>query len=454
MRQQANIEKLPPQSIEAEQSVLGSVLIDGESIVKAVEIVSPDDFYKGAHKKILTVMLSLFDRNEAIDIITVADELKKNGAFEETGGLDYLTTLANTTPTSANIIYYAKIVKDRSLQRMLLRTASDLAEKVYIGDTETDALMDMAEQKMFEISEKRVKSTFVPMKAAIKDTFKMIESLYDRNEAVTGVPTGFKDLDEITAGLQKGDLVIVGGRPSAGKTAFGLNIAQYVGIELKEPVAIFSLEMSLRQIILRMLCAEAKVDASSVRRGYIKNSFTKLATAAGKLMEAPIFVDETSGISALEMRAKARRLKRSNNISLILVDYLQLMKGSGNYEQRVQEISEISRSLKALAKEIDVPVIALSQLNRSVERERRAPNMSDLRESGAIEQDADVIMFLYRDKEKNQEDERGASAVVNLDIAKQRNGPTGSLKLTFLAKYTRFENYSAEDASYMEEEAY
>ena len=448
-----NIEKLPPQSIEAEQAVLGSILIEGDSILKAADALAEEDFYRAAHRRIYKSMLSLFERSESIDIVTVSEELKRSGGFDEAGGTEYLSTLANQTPTAANILYYVKIVKDKSLQRSLLRAATEVAEKIYQGELEADDMMDLAEKKVFEVSDKRIRTNFAPLKDAIKDAFKMIEGLYERKEAVTGMPSGFKDLDEYTAGFHPGDLVIVGGRPSAGKTAFGLNIAQHVGVQQKEPVAIFSLEMSLNQITMRMLCAEAMVDAGSVRRGYVKNNFPKLAAAAGKLLDAPIYIDETSGMSALEMRAKARRLKRERGLSLILVDYLQLMRGNGRYEQRVQEISEISRSLKALAKEIGVPVIALSQLNRAVERERRKPNMADLRESGAIEQDADVILFLYRDDKdkKGQGEERPETEVVNVDIAKQRNGPTGGVKLAFLSKYTRFMDFSPDDYAYQSE---
>jgi len=454
MRPETGIDRLPPQNIEAEQVVLGSILIEGEAILKAIEALSEEDFYRRPHRQIYAAMLRLFEKNEAIDIVTASEELKKSGEFDDAGGTEYLSQLANQTPTAANIWYYVKIVKDKSLQRAILRTTTEVAERVYQGDLIAEELMDMAEKKIFEISEKRIRASFTSMKDAIKDTFRMIESLYDRKESITGMPSGFKDLDEFTAGFHPGDLIIVGGRPSSGKTAFGLNVAQHVGMERKEPVAIFSLEMSLRQIILRMLCSESMVDASSIRRGFIKQNFHKLANSAGKLVEAPIYVDDSSAMSALEMRAKARRLKREHGLSLIIVDYLQLMRGSGNYEQRVQEISEISRSLKALAKELDVPVIALSQLNRAVEREKRKPNMSDLRESGAIEQDADVILFLYRDEKSKEPEQRKPAEVINVDIAKQRNGPTASLQLTFLSRYTRFMDYTSEDYSYIEDEAF
>ncbi|MDA8087605.1 MAG: replicative DNA helicase, partial [Nitrospiraceae bacterium] len=284
MKPDSNIEKLPPQSIEAEQAVLGSILIEGDSILKAADAIGEDDFYRAAHRKIYKSMLALFERSESIDIVTVSEDMKRNGGFEESGGTEYLSTLANQTPTAANILYYVKIVKDKSLQRALLRAATEVAEKIYQGELEADDMMDLAEKKVFEVSDKRIRTNFAPLKDAIKEAFKVIEGLYERKEAVTGVPSGFKDLDEYTAGFHPGDLVIVGGRPSAGKTAFGLNIVQHVGVQQKEPVAIFSLEMSLSQITMRMLCAEAMVDASSVRRGYVKNNFPKLAAAAGKLL--------------------------------------------------------------------------------------------------------------------------------------------------------------------------
>ncbi len=450
------MQKLPPQSLEAERSVLGAVLLEGEAILKALELLEEEDFYREAHRKIFSAMVELFERQEAIDLVTVAEELQRRGQLEAVGGKQYLGSLAEETPTAANIWYYARIVKDRALQRALLNTTTEVASRVYEGQMESDELLDFAERRIFQISDKRVKGSFVSMKEAIKDTFKMIESLYERTEAITGVPSGFKDLDEYTSGFQKGDLIIVGGRPSTGKTAFGLNIARHIAVQMGEPVAIFSLEMSLRQVVLRMLCAEAMVDAHLVRKGLVKQNFQKLATAAGRLMEAPLMIDDPSSLSVLEMRAKARRLKREHGLSLIVVDYLQLMRGRGRHEKREQEISEISRSLKALAKELDVPVLALSQLNRAVERERRRPSLADLRESGAIEQDADVIIFLYRDREERDADFTGArmAEVVNVDIAKQRNGPTASLKLTFLGRCTRFMDFTDESYPLQEEEVF
>jgi replicative DNA helicase len=336
--------------------------------------------------------------------------------------------------------------------RGLLRSVTDIARNVYDGELDAEELIDYAEKTIFDISDKRVKVAFSPLKEVIKDSFQMIEQLYDRREMVTGVPSGFKGLDELTTGFQRGDLIIVGGRPSMGKTAFSLNIAEHVAINAKEPVAIFSLEMSKEQLAFRMLCSEAMVDSNSIRKGFIrKDDWHKLTNAAGNLAAAPIFIDDSSGINILEMRAKARRLKVEHGLSLIVVDYLQLMRGRGNAERREQEISEISRSLKALAKELRIPVIALSQLNRGVETRTgtKKPTLADLRESGAIEQDADVIIFLYRDEvyNKDRADNKGKAEII---IAKQRNGPTGEVPLTFLSQCTKFTNYS--DMDYHEDD--
>jgi replicative DNA helicase len=445
------VDRVPPQSIEAEQSVLGAILLDNEAILKALEIVSAEDFYREAHRKIFQAMVELFEKNEAIDLITVTELLRSKGQLDEVGGLSYLSSLVNTVPTSANVRYHAKIVREKALLRGLIRAATEIVRMVYEDSIAGDEMVDIAEKKIFALSDQRIKSSFISLKDVIKDSFEMIEHLYDRKETVTGLPSGFKDLDELTTGFQPGDLIIIGGRPSMGKTAFALNIAQYVGVERREPVAVFSLEMSRRQLAIRLLCAEAMVDSKKVQRGFIKKEdWHKLTSAAGRLAEAPIFIDDSTNISVLEMRAKARRLKAEHGLSLVIVDYLQLMKGRGNFERREQEISEISRSLKALAKELDVPVIALSQLNRAVEqRHDKIPTLADLRESGAIEQDADVILFLYRDEvyNKNKPDNKGKALV---RIAKQRNGPTGDVHLTFLSYCTRFVDFT--DVYYEEEE--
>jgi len=445
------IDKLPPQNLEAEQSVLGAILLDNEALLKALEIITPEDFYRDSHKKIFNAMIELFEKNEPIDLITLTDHLRMKDHLESIGGVSYLTSLVNFIPTAANVRHHARLIREKSLMRGLIRTATEIVSMVYEENMPADDLVDMAEKNIFAISDKRVKTSFSRLKDVIKDSFEMIESLYDRKEAITGVPSGFHDLDELTTGFQQGDLIIVGGRPSMGKTALALNIAQHVGVELGEPVAIFSLEMSKRQLALRMLCSEAMVDSNRVRKGFIrKEDWHKLTSAAGKLAEAPIFIDDSSGISVLEMRAKARRLKMEHGLSLVIVDYLQLMKGKGNFERREQEISEISRALKGLAKELEVPVIALSQLNRGVEqRHDKRPTLADLRESGAIEQDADVILFLYRDEvyNKNSNDNRGKAEII---IAKQRNGPTATVNLTYLSHCTRFVPYT--EVLYEEEE--
>ena len=450
-----NIDKLPPQNIEAEQSVLGSILFDNDAVTKAIEFLSPDDFYRESHRRLYHSMLDLFDRNEPIDIITLTDQLRRNNELDSVGGIAYLSSLANSVPTSANISFHAKIVKEKSMLRSLIQTATHIAARVYEDSMEADEMVDYAEKVVFDIADKRTRASFTSIKEIVKDTFKMIEHLYDKKEAITGVPSGFADLDKMTSGFQHGDLVIIGGRPGMGKTAFALNIAQHVGVELKEPVAIFSLEMSKEQLVLRMLCAEGMVDSLRVRTGIMsKQDWPKLTSAAGRLAESPIFIDDSSALTVLEIRAKARRLKREHKgLSLIVVDYLQLMRGRGSFDIREQEIADISRSLKALAKELKVPVIALSQLNRAVEhRGDRKPTLADLRESGAIEQDADVIVFLYRDGDQNKGDQASRN-IVKIEVAKQRNGPTGAVTLTFLSSNTKFVDHTG--MSYeAEEEVY
>jgi replicative DNA helicase len=449
-----SLDKLPPQNIDAEQSVLGAILIDNSALMSTLELLSYEDFYREAHRKIFIGMTDLFDRSEPIDIVTLTDHLRKKNDLDAIGGPQYLTSLAMTIPTAANVRYHSKIVREKAMLRGLLRSVTDIARSVYDGEFDAEELIDYAEKTVFDLSDKRIKVSFSSLKDVIKDSFQMIEQLYDKKEMVTGVPTGFAQIDELTTGLQKSDLIIIGGRPSMGKTAFSLNIAQHVGVHMKEPVAIFSLEMSKEQLAFRMLCSEAMVDSNSIRKGFIKKEdWHRLTNAAGNLAAAPIFIDDSAGMTVLEMRAKARRLKAEHGLSLVVVDYLQLMRGRGNAERREQEISEISRSLKALAKELRVPVIALSQLNRGVEsRTEKKPTLADLRESGAIEQDADVIIFLYRDEvyNKKREDNKGKAEII---IAKQRNGPTGEIPLTFMSHCTRFENYTDREY-YSEEDAF
>lgn len=451
-----NIEKLPPQNIEAEQSILGAIILDNEALPKAIEILGGDeDFYRDFHKRIYRAMLELFNRGEPVDIITLTDYLRKTNELESIGGIAYLSFLANSILTPANVRHHAKIVRGKALLRFLLSAASQITSKVYEDDLDADEMVDYAERVIFEIAEKRIKVSFANMKDVINDTFKTIEYLYEKKEAVTGIPSGFKDLDELTSGFQRGDLIIIGGRPGMGKTAFAMNIAQHVAINTTEPVAIFSLEMSKEQLGIRMLCSEGMVNSSNVKKGQIsRDVWSKLTSAASRLGGAPIFIDDSSAITVLEIRAKARRLKLEHGgLGLVIVDYLQLMRSRGGFERREQEISDISRSLKALAKELKVPVIALSQLNRGVEqRPNKRPVLADLRESGAIEQDADVIIFLYREEIYNKTNPaiKGKAEVI---LEKQRNGPTDKLNVTFLADSTRFVDYI--DVSYdLEEDVY
>jgi len=399
-------------------------------------------------------MLELTDRNEPADLITLSELLKAKGELEAVGGSTYLASLADQVPTAANIAHYARIIREKAILRQLINSATDIATRGFEEQGNVDEFLDAAEKVIFDIAEKKIKSAFVSIGDMIKDTLKTVERLYERKELVTGVPTGFKDLDKLTAGLQPSDLIIVAGRPSMGKTALALNIATYASLNAGIGVAVFSLEMAREQLVLRMLCSEARVDNSKVRAGYLgERDFPKLANAAGRLHEALIYIDDTPAISVLELRAKTRRLirDREKKLGLVIVDYLQLMRGMGAASNREQEISEISRSLKALAKELRVPVIALSQLNRRVEdRGDRRPMMADLRESGAIEQDADVIAFIYRDEVYNQKSQdKGIAEVI---VAKQRNGPIDTVRLAFLNEYTRFEDLAARD-EYAYEEA-
>ncbi len=438
--------KVPPQNIEAEQSVLGAILIENSALYSAIENITANDFYKDAHRKIFLAMLELCEKNEAIDLVTISEYLRQKNELEMIGGATYLSLLSNTIPTAANIKYHSKIVYEKALLRNLIKTATEIVTRGYENSYNVEELLDHAENAIFSISEKRVKPSFIAIKDIIKDSFETIERLSERKELITGIPTGFHKLDELTSGLQPSDLIIIAGRPSMGKTAFCLCIARHVGIEKKQPVALFSLEMAKEQLVTRMLCAEARVNANKLRSSFLsKSDWPRLTNAAGHLSEAPIFIDDTPSISVLEMKAKVRRLKAEHGLGLIVVDYLQLMGGRGGRRRggadtREQEISEISRSLKALAKELTVPVVALSQLNRAVEsRQDRRPLLADLRESGAIEQDADVILFIYREDvyNKKAEEKKGTAEII---IGKQRNGPIGTIELAFIDKYTRFEN--------------
>ncbi len=447
------LRRVPPQNIEAEQSVLGAVLLENEAINQALEILTADDFYRETHREIFRAMMDLSDHNQPVDAITLTDALRTKGVLEQIGGPAYIAELADTVPTAANVSHYARIVREKAVLRSLATIATDIASSAYEANADVDEFLDTAEHRIFEISERRIKPSFHDMRSLTMESLKILERLYENRELVTGVPTGFKDLDVLTAGLQPSDLIVLAARPSMGKTALALNIAAYAAMdaEPKRGVAFFSLEMSKEQLVLRMLCSEARVDSAKARAGYLsERDFPKLAQAASRLAEANIFIDDSSDTTAITLKAKCRRLarERKNNLGLILVDYLQLMRSARPGESREKEIAEISRSLKALAKELKVPVIALSQLNRQVEtRPDRRPLLADLRESGAIEQDADVIAFIYREEMYKGKDSKEAG-VAEIIVAKQRNGPTDTVKLTYLSQYTRFENYAPADSAY------
>ncbi len=433
------LEKIPPQNLDAEQSVLGAMIIDKEAVVKAVELLKPDDFYRDANGHIYEAIVNLFDRGEAVDLITLTEELRQSGLLEQVGGVAYVAGLANSVPTSANIEYYARIVEEKSLLRRLINVSTRMARMGFEADEEVETLLDRAEQMVFELTQRKSLSGFTPLKTVLMDTFERIEFLFQNKGNITGVPSGFTALDKMTSGFQPSDLVIVAARPSMGKTAFCLNIAQHASLKKSLPVAVFSLEMSKEQLVTRMLCVEAMVDQQRLRTGELNDDeWQKLTRAAGPMAQAPLFIDDTPGISVMEMRAKCRRLKSEHGLSLIVIDYLQLMSGNRKTENRQQEISEISRSLKALAREMQAPVIALSQLSRAVEqRQDKKPMMSDLRESGSLEQDADIVMFIYRDDYYNP-DTTDRPNRADIIIAKQRNGPVGSVELGFLKEFTKF----------------
>ncbi len=443
------LEKIPPQNLEAEVSVLGCILFDDQAMSRALEVIKAEHFYQDSHQKIFFACCTLFESNRPIDLITVTEELKKKNLLDQIGGASYLAQLTSSVATSANIEHYAKMVKEKALLRNLIHTATEIVQEGSEPGTEVSVLLDKAERRIFEISQNKIETKFTSLSEIIRDSIETIDQLYQRKEHVTGVATGFHEFDIKTAGLQPSDLVIMAGRPSMGKSAFVTCICEYVGVSLKRGVAFFSLEMSKEALVQRMLCSQARVDAQKVRTGYLSHQdWPKLTNAAGKLSEAPIFIDDTPGLTVLELRAKARRLKSQHDIQMIVVDYLQLMQCDYRSESRQQEISEISRSLKALARELRVPVIAISQLSRAVEsRTGNRPQLSDLRESGAIEQDADVVVLLFREEYYNptEENKNKAEAI----IAKQRNGPTGTIDLLFLKDWTRFENpefHRGEDA--------
>lgn len=432
---------VPPQNIEAEESVLSRILLESTTLLEVVEILAPADFYRTSHQKIYAAMTDLFNRNDPIDTVTVANHLKESGQLEQVGGAAYLARLLDVPP-AVDAPHYAGIIHDKAVLRRLIEKSNAIAKRCFLEQGNADDIVDYAEASIFEVTEKKARQAFYPLSKLIDGNIDFLEEKQKNKSLVTGVPTGFTQLDYLTSGLQNSDLIILAGRPSMGKTALALNIARNAAVDGGVPVAIFSLEMSKEQLSLRMLCAEARIDSSRLRSGFFSmEDWERVTEAAGVLSAAPIFIDDSASLSAMDVRAKARRLKMEKNIGLIIIDYLQLMQGRAGAERRDLEISEISRGMKALAKEISLPVIALSQLNRMLEqRTDRRPRLSDLRESGALEQDADVVAFIYRDEVYNKEETNPRKGIAEVILAKQRNGPTGDALLTFLAAYTRFEN--------------
>jgi replicative DNA helicase len=436
---------IPPQNIEAERSVLGAMMIDDEAIGTALEILDVSWFYENSHSQIYSAILDLYNNRKNVDLVTLSDKLKNDGTIDVVGGIPYLSMLIDLVPTAAHIEHYAQIVKEKGILRKLIKNATQIVNISYEAKGNVAEIVDTAERLVFEISDLKHRQQSVHIKELVKASIEKIDSLYQRKEHVTGLPAGFVEFDRMTSGLQPADLIVVAGRPSMGKSAFAATIMEVVGVEQKKGVAFFSLEMSKEQLVQRMLCSLARVDAHKVRSGFLSPSdWPKLTSAAGKLSASKIFIDDTPAISALELRAKARRLKSHHDIQLIIVDYLQLMRGVVKTESRQQEISEISRSIKALARELGVPIIALSQLSRAVEsRQDHRPQLSDLRESGAIEQDADLVCLLMREEYYNPTEEN--KGVAEIIIAKQRNGPVGTIKLSFIKEYMRFENLAYVD---------
>jgi replicative DNA helicase len=435
--------RLPPQALEAEQAVLGAMLLEREAIGRAAEILQPDSFYRDAHRKIFEVLVALYERGESADLITATEELRRRGQIEAVGGAAFLSSIIDLVPTAANVAFHAELVLEKAVLRKLIEVATNIVQKGYEASDRSGEIIDQAEEMIFGIADPRLRKGFVSLKELLPPAVRLIEEVVERKRAVTGVPSGFLDLDKMTAGFQKSDLIIVAGRPSMGKTAFALNLAEFAAAHENIPVGVFSLEMSQEQLVMRLLSSQARIPSHRLRTGYLRpEEWEGLAQAAGVLSEAPIFIDDTPAITATEMRAKARRLKKEHDIGLLVVDYLQLMRGYSSAESRQQEISTISRSLKALAKEISVPVIALSQLSRAVEqRDDKRPLLSDLRESGAIEQDADLVLFVFRE-EFYKPDKPDVKGVAEIIVGKHRNGPTGRVHLTFIGELARFESYS------------
>ncbi|TJY42019.1 replicative DNA helicase [Cohnella pontilimi] len=432
-------DRVPPQNLEAEQAVLGAILLETEALITAMERIRAEDFYSVAHQRIYEAIVSLNEDSEPIDLITLTARLRDQGQLEEVGGVSYMAKLAAAVPTAANVEYYAQIVEEKSMLRRLIRTATNIVSSGYAEGDDVGALLSDAEQRILALSNQRASTGFISIRDVLMDVFERVEFLFNHKGGVTGIPSGFPDLDKMTSGFQRSDLIIVAARPSVGKTAFALNIAQNVAVRANETVAIFSLEMSASQLVQRMICAEANVDAGRMRTGFLEgDDWEKLSMAIGSLSEAQVYIDDTPGITVADIRAKCRRLKKEKGLGMILIDYLQLISGRGKAgENRQQEVSEISRTLKQIARELEVPVIALSQLSRGVEqRQDKRPMMSDLRESGSIEQDADIVAFLYRDDYYDKETEK--KNIIEIIIAKQRNGPVGTVELVFLKNFNKF----------------
>jgi replicative DNA helicase len=438
-------ERTLPHNLEAEKSVLGAILIHNDAFNHAAELIDARDFFRDAHRRIFEKMIALSERSHAIDLVTLKEELHKSGELDEVGGPAYIASLADGVPRSANVEHYARIVKVKATLRNLIHSANRILSTAYEAEQDADLVLDDAEKAIFEIAEDRIREGFVPLRDLVQSSFATIEKLQQQKGLVTGVPTGFIDLDEITSGLQPSDLVLVAARPSMGKTSFDLNIAQHVGTATAMTVGFFSLEMSKEQLFMRLLTSEARIDAHRFRSGHLtEKDYGRLSHALGTLAEARVFIDDTASIGVLEMRAKARRLKAEHGLDLLVIDYIQLMQGRGRFESRQQELASISRSLKGLAKELHVPIVALSQLSRAPEtRSDHRPQLSDLRESGALEQDADLVMFIFREEQyrdaegqPNQE----AEGIAEIIVGKQRNGPSGTVKLAFIKEHTRFEN--------------
>lgn len=437
-----SIDRLPPQSIEAEQSVLGALLIDRDAVIEVAELLRPEDFYRQAHGTIYAAVIELSERREPVDLVTVSEVLERQGLLEAVGGAAYLTSLINLTPTAVNAVYYARIVERKAVLRGLISAAGRIAGIGYDESQDVEVSIDKAEQELFSVSQKRVASGFSPLRSLLHSAYDRLDYLHQHKGEVSGIRTGFSDLDAMTTGLQKSDLIILAARPSIGKTSLALNFAENAAVKEGKTVGIFSLEMSKEQLVLRLLSSVAGIDSQRLRTGFLEEmDFTRLAPAMNTLAEAPIFIDDTPNITTMELRTKARRLQAESGLDLIIVDYLQLMQGSASNKDanRVQEVAEISRGLKALARELQVPVISLSQLSRQAEmRESREPRLSDLRESGSIEQDADLVMFLWREKERGPDEAESDGEIVKLKLAKHRNGPTGEATLWFKKRQTRF----------------